>query len=58
MPYSEKQAKFFGAVAHGMKPKGKHKLSKEDAAKMAAEAEMMDKEATKKGRKRALMEMK
>jgi hypothetical protein len=41
-----------------MKPKGKHKLSKEDAAKMAAEAEMMDKEATKKGRKRALMEMK
>ena len=57
MPYSDKQAKFFQAVAHGMKPKGKNKLSKEEAAKMAPESEMMDKEATKKGRKRALREM-
>lgn len=53
MPYTAKQAKFFQAVAHGMKPThtGNKGLSEEEARKLAAEAK-------RTGQRKALREMK
>jgi hypothetical protein len=49
MPYTEKQHRFFQAIAHGFKPDRVKGPSREEAKKMAAEG-------VKKGSKAAALE--